>query len=104
VIAQVFPAFASKFCKGLRFFPKKPDSVEARRQDAAVAEIRFPKFGIAALVPIVREPGGLVPRAGWFVTGAAFGRDARRQEPRRRQEASRRAWRKRWRKSSAIGA
>jgi hypothetical protein len=31
-----------------------PDSVKAADQDAAVAEFRLSKFGIAALVPVVR--------------------------------------------------
>ncbi len=62
------------------------DSVKAGNQDATVAQIGFPKFGIAALAPFVREPGGLVPQAGRFVIGAAFGGDPRRQDPRRKMK------------------
>ncbi len=61
------------------FVEALPDSINAADQDAAVAQIRCPKFGIAAVVPVVRKHGGLVPQAGWLVIGAAFGGDARRR-------------------------
>ena len=43
-----------------------PDSVEAGHQDAAVAQINLPGIG-PGLVPVVGEPGGLIPEVRWFV-------------------------------------